>query len=330
MLIAARVVLLRQLSRVDPARFGPTLAEALVTRSQQVKIRRSFVRRRTAAADEAVALYRRLVHERPGRYEVGLARALVAQASVPDDRTMTSALAQGREAIGYVEDATDRDGLVVLASARLMIAAQFCGDAPQDALPLAEQARETWLRCTPLGVRELAGLARSLRVLGDCRSALGAPAEALAAREEAVDVLRRLPDRARLRHLPARLEAVAGLADSLVAHERWAQALTLASDARADLVFWARWEPMRAKPTLVRLLFVIATCQSELDSSDLAVAAAEEAVGHLRWLAGRDPARYSHLLPAGLRTLAGIFKTHGRYEEAAWTADEARAAERET
>ncbi|SCF30871.1 hypothetical protein [Micromonospora chokoriensis] len=73
--IAVRVALLRQLSRVDLARFGPTLAEALVTRSQQVRIRRRFVRRRTAAADEAVALYRRLVHDRPGRHEVGRARA---------------------------------------------------------------------------------------------------------------------------------------------------------------------------------------------------------------------------------------------------------------
>ncbi|MEW2146265.1 hypothetical protein AB0869_25970 [Micromonospora vinacea] len=119
MSLAVRITLLRQLTRVDLARFGPKLAEALVTRSHQVKIRRSFVARRTAAADEAVGLYRRLVQVRPGRHEVGLARALVAQGSVPDDRTVSSALAQGREAIGYVENATDRDGLVVLAAAQL-------------------------------------------------------------------------------------------------------------------------------------------------------------------------------------------------------------------
>ncbi|MFC5924854.1 hypothetical protein [Micromonospora vulcania] len=55
MSLVVRSTLLRQLTRIDLARFGPKLAEALVTRSQQVKIRRSFVLRRTAAADEAVA-----------------------------------------------------------------------------------------------------------------------------------------------------------------------------------------------------------------------------------------------------------------------------------
>ncbi|MGC5289776.1 hypothetical protein [Micromonospora sp. DT231] len=49
-----RVTLLRRLTRVDPARFGPRLAEALVTRSQQVNIRRGVVSRRTTAADQAI------------------------------------------------------------------------------------------------------------------------------------------------------------------------------------------------------------------------------------------------------------------------------------
>lgn len=325
MSLTVRVTLLRQLTRINSARFGPKLAEALVTRSHQVKIRRSFVLRRTAAADEAVALYRRLVQDRPGRHEVGLARALVAQGSVPDDRTVTSALDQGREAIGYVENATDRDGLVVLAAAQLMMAVQLCPDAPRDALPLAEQARDTWLRCAPLGVRERTALARSLTVLGYCRAVLDLPAEALAAREEAVEIFRRLPVRARLRHTPARLEAVTGLADSLAAHERWAAALTLTADAREDLAFWSRWEPLRARPTLGKLLFVIARCHAGLGEPEAAATAAQEAVGHHRWLAEHDPARHHRSLVVALRTLAGILKNLGRYEEAAWAAGEAEA-----
>ncbi|MET8266570.1 hypothetical protein ACFYP0_27365 [Micromonospora arida] len=327
MSLAVRITLLRQLTRVDLARFGPVLAEALVTRSQQVKIRRSFVRRRTAAADEAVALYRRLVQDRPGRHEVALARALVAQGSVPDDRTVEAALAQGREAIGYVENATDRDGLVVLAAAQLTVAVQLRTDAPRDALPLADQARETWLRCAPLGARERMALARSLTVLGYCRAALGEPAEALAAREEAVELFRRLPFWTRLKYMPARLEAMSGLADSLASHRRWAEALTLAAGAREDLTFMSRLEPLRFRPTLGNLLFVIARSHLGLREQDAAVAAAEEAVGHYRWLAEHDPVRYQPRLVIALRTLAGTLNALGLHEKAAWAAAEAEATE---
>lgn len=326
-MFAVRVTLLRQLSRIDLARFGPMLAEALVTRSQQVKIRRSFVRRRSAAADEAVALYRRLIQDRPGRHEVGLARALVAQGSVPDDRTVESALAQGREAIGYVENATDRDGLVVLAAARLMVAMQLRTDAPHDALPLADQARETWLWCAPLGDRERMELARSLTVLGYCRAVLGEPAEALAAREEAVELFRRLPLWTRLKHMPARLEAMTGLADSLVSHRRFAEALTLTTGAREDLTFMSRVEPLRFRPTLGNLLFVIARCHVGLREQDAAVAAVEDAVGHCRWLAEHDPVRYQPRLAVALRGQASVFTDLGRYEEAAWATSEAEAME---
>ncbi|MFI6268621.1 hypothetical protein [Micromonospora zamorensis] len=326
-MFAVRVTLLRQLSRIDLPRFGPMLAEALVTRSHQVKIRRSFVSRRTAAADEAVTLYRRLVQDRPGRHEVGLARALVAQGSVPDDRTIESALAQGREAIGYVENATDRDGLVVLAAAQLMVAMQLRSDEPGDALPLVEQARETWLRCAPLGASEQTALARSLTVLGDCRAVLGEPAEALAAREEAVELFRRLPGRTRLKYLPARLEAVTGLADSLASHRRCSEALTLTTGAREDLTFMSRLQPLRFRPMLGTLLFVIARCHVGLGEPEAAVAAAEEAVGHYRWLAEHDPVRYHRRLVVALRTLADTLKALGRYEKAAWAAGEAEAIE---
>ncbi|MET8093135.1 hypothetical protein [Micromonospora sp. NPDC005220] len=327
MLLAVRITLLRRLTRVNLARFGPKLAEALVTRSQQVKIRRSFVSRRTAAADEAVALYRRLVQDRPGRHEVGLARALVAQGSVPDDRTVGSALAQGREAIGYVEDATDRDGLVVLAAAQLMTAGHLALDAPRDALSLAEAARETWSRCAPLGAREQVAVARSLTLLGYCRAVLGRPAEALAAREEAVELFRRLPVWTRLRYQPARLEAVTGLADSLVSHGRWAEALTLTTGAREDLTFMSRLEPLRFRPALGKLLFVIAKCHTGLGEPEAAVAATQEAVGHHRWLAERDPVRHHGRLVVALRTQAGILKGLGRYEEATWATREAEATE---
>ncbi|MEV1317165.1 hypothetical protein AB0J14_13890 [Micromonospora arborensis] len=44
MSLAVRITLLRQLTRIDLPRFGPKLAEALITRSHQVSVRRAFVR----------------------------------------------------------------------------------------------------------------------------------------------------------------------------------------------------------------------------------------------------------------------------------------------
>ncbi|MGW5578756.1 hypothetical protein [Micromonospora chokoriensis] len=327
MLIAARIALLRQLSRVDPARFGPTLAEALVTRSQQVKIRRSFVRRRTAAADEAVALYRRLVRDRPARHEVGLARALVAQASVPDDRTVRSALEQGREAIGYVEDADDRDALAVLAAAQLMMAMHLQAEAPDDALTLAEQAHRTLSLCAPLTTRERMDLARTRTVVGYCRTTLGEPAEALTAREEAVELFQGLPFWARMRYMPARLEAVTGLAHSVATYGRWTEALTLAADPREELVFWSRWEPIRALPTLGTLLLVIARCHAELDEPEAAVTTAAKAIEHYRWLAEHDPVRHRGRLAVALRAQAVVLQAVGRHEEAVRAAGEAETIE---
>ncbi|MCZ7376406.1 hypothetical protein [Micromonospora sp. WMMC250] len=325
--IAVRVVLLRQLSRVDLARFGPKLAEALVTRSQQVRIRRSFIRRRTAAADEAVALYRRLVLDRPGRHEVGLARALVAQGSVPDEHTVRSALEQGREAIGYVDDATERDGLAVLAAAQLMMALHLQAEAPDDALPLAEQAHRTLSRCTPLTTRERVDLARSRTVVGYCRATLGEPAEALAAREEAVELIQGLPFWTRMRYMPARLEAVTGLAHSVATYGRWTEALTLAADPREELVFWSRWEPIRALPTLGTLLLVVARCHAGLDEPEAAVTTAAKAIEHYRWLAERDPARNRGRLVVALRAQAVILRAVGRHEEAARATGEAETIE---
>ncbi|MEU5786994.1 hypothetical protein ABZ754_04595 [Micromonospora purpureochromogenes] len=86
-----RIALLRRLARRRPLRFGPPLAEALVTRSQHVGSRASATARRTAAADEAVARYRRLDRQQPGRHRTGLARALVAQAAVPDETDQPAA-----------------------------------------------------------------------------------------------------------------------------------------------------------------------------------------------------------------------------------------------
>nr|WP_181726742.1 hypothetical protein [Micromonospora provocatoris] len=83
MSVMVRIALLRPMARLGPHRWGPRLAEVLVTRSQVVSGLPGSTARRTAAAEEAVTLCRRLAAERPDQRRVALARALVARAPRP-------------------------------------------------------------------------------------------------------------------------------------------------------------------------------------------------------------------------------------------------------
>ncbi|WBB70516.1 hypothetical protein [Micromonospora sp. WMMD812] len=302
--LAVRVALLRRLARRDLSRFGPPLAEALVTRSRQVSVRSEFVARRTASAEEAVALYRRLEQERPGRFRVGLARALVARSWVPDDETVGAALERGREAIGHVRDATDRPALVALAEARLLVASLTTHSATREALPLADAARAAWRRCEPLDLRERMSLVRTLLVIGDCRARLDRQAEALAVRQDALDRYRALSFRRRARWAPTGWLAMVGLADSMAALGRHTDAVALADEARSDLDFVVRLLPRRAHALLGQLLQIVAQSREALGETEEARRAAEEAVGHQRWLVTAHPGRYEADLAVALRTLA--------------------------
>ncbi|MEU8260677.1 tetratricopeptide repeat protein [Micromonospora sp. NPDC048999] len=318
--LGVRIALLRRLARHAPLRYDPRLAEALVTRSQQVSIRPTFTARRTAAAEEAVELYRRLESDHPGRHRVGLARALIAQAAVPDDRTLATAIAQGREAISNVEDTDDREALVVLAEARRLVAASLhsIGSA-REALRLALRARATWLSCRPVGVAERMGLARTLIVIGDCRAALGRPEEALAAHQEAMDLYRALPLLGQSRWAPTGQAAAAGLADSLAVVGRWEDALAVAEEFRGELEsrVWLRLQPRQARLLLHRLLRVVAHCQEALGKPEAALRTAEKAVAHQRRLVLAAPAAYGAGLGDPLHTLGMLLARAGRRDEAA-------------
>ncbi|MFU8871097.1 tetratricopeptide repeat protein [Micromonospora sp. SL4-19] len=319
MLPGVRIALLRRLARHAPLRYEPRLAEALVTRSQQVSIRPTFIARRAAAAEEAVALYRRLDGDQPGRHRVGLARALVAQAAIPDDHTVASAIAQGREAIGYVEDTDDREALVVLAEARRLVAASlhFTGST-REALPLALRARATWLSCRPVGAGERMGLARTLIVIGDCRAVLGRPEEALAAHQEAMDLYRALPLFRQARWAPTGHAAATGLAASLAAVERWEDALVVAEEVRAELEspLWLRLQPRQARTALGRLLRTVADCREGLGEPEAAIRTAEQAVAHQRWLVEASPPAHPAGLADSLHVLGTLLTRAGRRDEA--------------
>ncbi|MGC5021131.1 hypothetical protein [Micromonospora sp. DT47] len=317
---ALRIALLRPLARPHPLRYGPRLAEALVTRSQQVKSSARSVPRRTAAAEEAVALYRRVDREQPGRHRAGLARALVARAAVPDDRTAAAALAQCEEAIGYVEGATDRASQVVLAEARRLAATLlYRSGEVREALRLALRARSTWRRLVPRSVDERMRSALTLSVIGDCQAALQGPEEALAARQEAMALYREVPLLRQARWPPSGQLIAIGLVESLAAVGRLAEAGALATETRTELRFLARirLRPELVQPGLGRLLTALAGCRQALDEPDVARRAAEEAVDHWRSALASGSSTDRGGLGNALLVLAEVAKRAGHRDEAA-------------
>ncbi|PZG15903.1 hypothetical protein C1I95_18630 [Micromonospora craterilacus] len=317
MLLTVRIAALRPLTRHHPLRYGRRLAEALVTRSQHSA---TATTERTAAANEAVELYRRLDRDQPDRHRVGLARALVAQAAVPDDRTLSSTVALTCEAIDHLEDADDRAAVVVQAEARWLAAA--CLHATglvRDALVLAYQARASWLRSEPSGVADRVALVRTLILIGDCRAALGRPEEALAAHQEAMDRYRAIPLLRQGRWAAIRFPAAVALAESLAAVGRWDDALALAEQFHLELdnKLALRLKPLWARQLLGQLLRVMASCQEELGEPEAARQAAEEAVDHQRCLAEAAAPGHEKGLAEALHTLGTLLAGAGRRAEAA-------------
>ncbi|MEU4716772.1 hypothetical protein AB0F73_24405 [Micromonospora purpureochromogenes] len=317
---AVRIALLRPLARRHPLRYGPRLAEALVTRSHQVKASARSVPRRTAAAAEAVTLRRRLEAEQPGRHRVGLARALVAQAAVPDDPTVAAALAQCEEAIGYVEDATDRASRVVLAEARRLAATYlYHSGEVREALRLALRARSTWGRLVPGTVAERMRSALTLSLIGDCQAALHRHEEALAARQEAMALHRRTPLLRQARWLPAGQLIALGLVESLAAVGRLDEAVELATETRDELrmLAWTRLRPELVRPRLARVATALAQCRLALDDPAGARRAAEEAVDHWRSALADGSSQDRGGLGDALLVLAEVTQRAGRRDEAA-------------
>ncbi|RKN49401.1 tetratricopeptide repeat protein [Micromonospora endolithica] len=306
MSLVVRIALLRPLARIRPRRWGPPLVEALVTRSHLVSGLPGGTARRAAAAEEAVAWGRRLVAAHPERHRVALARALVAQAGVPDDRPMADAVAQLTEAIGYVEDVPDRAALVALATARGLLARNrhATGDV-REALRLALRARTTWAAAEPLGPDERMRRAVPLLVIGDCRTTLAHPAAALAVRQQTWDTYRQLSRWHRLRWTAVGARAAVDLADSLTATGRHREALDLLAASAPDRELLRSFAPEHGRPLGVAALLVEAVGRREAGEAEQAERAAATAVDQVRPLVDRAPG-----VDSG--TLAGALRVHGQ------------------
>ncbi|MEW2327184.1 tetratricopeptide repeat protein [Micromonospora chersina] len=312
MSLVVRIALLRPLARHRPLRWGPRLAEALVTRSHQVSGLPGGTARRAAAAEEAVALCRRLAADRPERHRVDLARALVARVGVSDAQPLAEAVDQLREAIGYVEDPPDRTALVVLAAARGLLAVNLSmrGDA-REALTLALRTRATWDAAAPLRPDERMRRIRTLLVIGNCQAMLGRPEEALTTRQEAWDRYRAQSSYQRLRWTHIGVDAATDLARSLAATGRAREALALLNAARADREVLRTVLPARGRAHTAEALLVEAECRAELGEPDAALRFAGEAVGRLREL---GPARRGELA-AALRVHGQLLLRCGQQEQ---------------
>ncbi|MFE0590495.1 tetratricopeptide repeat protein [Micromonospora echinospora] len=309
MSLVVRIALLRPLARRRPLGWGPRLAEALITRSQYLSGLPGSAARCAAAADEALALCRRLAADRPDLHRVDLARALVARVAVPDQQPIGEAIDQLEEALGYVDDPADRAALVVLATARQLLAANLnlLGESRR-ALLLALRARAAWDACAPLTVLERMRLARTLLVIGACHQALGRPEEACAVRQRAMDLYRPLSVYRQVRWTSVGLSTAVDLAQSLAATGRAGEALALIDEFRALLEFWPRVHPPLGRSLRARSLLVEAECRAALGETEAALRAAGQAVD---LLAGQAPGAYPGALAGALRVHGGLLLDAG-------------------
>ncbi|SCG62564.1 tetratricopeptide repeat protein [Micromonospora humi] len=317
MSLVVRIALLRPLARLGPQRWGPGLAEVLVTRSHQVSGLPGSDARRAAAAREAVVLCRRLAAERPDQHRVALARALTARAVAPDGAPATEAIDQLREAIGYVEDTDDRSALVVLATARGLLALNLhLRGEVREALRLALRARSTWRACGPLRPMERMRLARALLTIGDVKEALGRTEEANTVRREALELHRSLSAYRRLQWTSLAVSAATDLAQGLSVTGPVREALDLIEGSRVDRETLGRFLPGQGRPLLARAVLIEAECRAQLGDPEAAVRLAEQAVDDRRALvaAGRPGSRAE--LAHGLLVLGDLTARAGRPDQA--------------
>ncbi|GAA3743603.1 tetratricopeptide repeat protein [Micromonospora maritima] len=330
MSLVIRIALLRPLTRLDPDRWGPRLAEALVTRSHQVSGLPGSTSRRTAAAQEALALCRRLAARRPDQHRVALARALVARAAAPDVVPVAEASDYLREAIGYVEDVEGGSELMVLATARGLLAVQRqrCGEV-REALALALRARAEWDTCGRLAPLERMRLAQTLLVIGDCQETLGRHEEAITVRRRARALHRDLSIYGRSKWMSIGATATTALAQGLTVTGRAREALDLIEESRVDVEAWSRFQPRQGRLLLARVMLVEAECRAQLGDPEAAVRLAEQAVDQQRAMVTAGTPHSGAALPHGLLVLGNLTTRAGRTDEAAAILTEAAALARD-
>ncbi|ORT55591.1 tetratricopeptide repeat protein [Streptomyces sp. CB03238] len=158
-----------------------------------------------------------------------------------------------------------------------------------------------------------ANLAIALKTHGTRLASLGRRAEALAATEEAIVVLRRLAGRDE-RFLPNLASALLTLGRDLSRADRWEEAGAAAEECVALHRRLAAADPERHEPNLSAALVALGLCHGHTGRPEDAVTTAREGVTLLRRLARAQPSAYTPALANALSNLAAALGRTGHHD----------------
>ena len=284
-----------------------------------------------AAAEEAVAIYRRLAAARPDAFEPDLA------ASLSNLGSRLSAIGRREEALAATEEAVAiyrrlaaarPDAFEANLAASLNNLGYWLQDIGRREEALAATEEAVAIRRRQAAARPdafEANLAASLSNLGNQLSDLERRQEALAANEEAVAIYRRLAA-ARPDALEANLAAsLSNLGNRLSGIGRREEALAATEEAVAIYRRLAAARPGAFEANLAISVDNIGNQLSNLGRREEALAATEEAVAIRRRLAAARPDAFEANLALSVDNLGNRLSGIGRREEALAATEEAVA-----
>jgi tetratricopeptide (TPR) repeat protein len=286
------------------------------------------------AAEEAVAVYRRLAQLWPDAYEPYLAGSLKNLGKMLSElgrreearEAAEEAVAVHRRLAQLWPDAFEPDLASSLNNLGTMLSEL---GRREDALKAAAEAVAIRRRLAQSRPDEFEpDLASSLNNLGNRLSELGRREEALKVAEEAVAVHRRLAQTRPDAYEPGLASSLNNLGNRLSEFGRWEEALAAAEEAVAICRRLASSRPDAFEPELATSLNNLGNRLRELGRWEEALAAAEEAVAIRRRLAQSRPDAFKPDLAGSLNNLGNVLSELGRREEALKAAEEAVAVYR--
>jgi tetratricopeptide (TPR) repeat protein len=326
------ITLLRQLANEEPTRHLPELADAL---SHVADLLRHLGRYADglAANQEAITLLRQLADQQSARHLPNLARALrnLGLLLSAADRH-AEALAARQEAVTLLrqlanEEPTRYQPTLADDLNNLGVALHHFGQydealaAEQEAIALLRQlTMEQPDRYQFSLASALSNLATVLYGLG-WKEDVRRYDQALAAREEAVTLLRPFADR----YQPEFATSLSGLGAILNAVSRYDEAVATDQEAITILRRLADEQPTLHLPELARVLSYFGSVLSIVGRHDEAVATDQEAIALLRQLADEQPTRHLPELARVLHNFGSVLSIVGQYDEALAAYSEARA-----
>ncbi|MFI7692413.1 tetratricopeptide repeat protein [Nonomuraea sp. NPDC049655] len=306
------VELYRQLAEVEPEAYLPGLAMSLSNLgncSSEV----GDIREAVDAVQEAVEIRRGLAEAEPKAYLADLARSLTALgARLWEAGDKQEAVEPAREAVellrrlAEVEPAAYLPGLAISLS-NLGGCLSGAGDKRGAVEPVHEAVEVYRQLAGAEPAAHLPNLAISLANLGTLVSGVGDKRRAVELAHEAVELHRQLAEAEPEAYLPDLASSLGTLGIFLLETEDKRRAVELAHEAVELNRQLAEADPQAYVPNLALSLWTYARACNETETDlPAGLSAAEEAVSHYRWLAGKLPEVFRSLLNAAQSTAAEI------------------------